>query len=83
MNSAILAVSGVIVVQCAIVWFVAVMLLRAQKQLLQANCDLTSQVIAFKNPGAAMLYAQQQQALAAAVQHHPHQPDDEDDEPFA
>lgn len=37
--------------------------LQAQNRLLKSNDDLTSQVIAFKNPAAAMLYAQQQHAV--------------------
>lgn len=38
---------------------------RAHARLLRSNDDLTSQIIAFKNPGAAMLFAQQQHAVAA------------------
>jgi hypothetical protein len=37
-------------------------LLRANNRLLKSNDDLTSQIIAFKNPAAAQLYGQMQAA---------------------
>lgn len=58
---------------------------RAQSRLLRSNDDLTSQVIAFKNPGAAMLFAQQQavQKQAEAMEAHaPHQASEFDEEMF-
>lgn len=39
--------------------------LRANNRLMKSNDDLTSQVIAFKNPMAAQLYGQMQAAQAA------------------